>query len=114
MYGRLFEVAPRVTKIFEGRDSTRQRRTVQILRESFEDLSSLVPELEALGARHAEWGVTPNDYAIMGPILIESMASAVDPYWRSEYTTAWAGLFEIVQGIMLRGAEQAQAANGSV
>ncbi len=109
MYGRLFQVAPRVVKIFEGRDSSRQRRTVQILRESFEDLDVLVPELRALGERHAEWGVTPKDYAVMGPILIESMASLVDPYWRSEYTTAWAHLFEVVQGIMLEGAERAGA-----
>lgn len=107
MYTRMFEVAPRIIKIFEGRDATKQIRTVYTLRESFDDLSSLTPELEALGERHATWGVQACDYALMGAMLLESMAASTDPYWRSEYTTAWAELFQIVEGIMLRGAERA-------
>ena len=110
MYSRLFEVAPRVVTIFAGRDPSKQLRTVRILRDSFDDLESLAPELEALGERHASWGVQAHDYAIMGPILLEAMASSVDPYWRSEYTVAWAGLFHTVAGIMLRGAARAQSA----
>lgn len=108
MYNRLFEVAPRTVKIFEGRDATRQRRTVLVMREAFEDLSILTPELEALGARHASWGVKEEDYGVMGPIFLESMAATVDPYWRSEYTTAWATLWQVVQKIMLEGAAKAQ------
>lgn len=109
MYTRLFEVAPRVVSIFAGKDASKQVRTVHILRDSFDDLASLTPELEALGAQHATWGVQPQDYAIMGPILLEAMASTVDPYWRSEYTTAWAALFQTVQEIMLRGAARVQS-----
>lgn len=109
MYSRLFEVAPRVVQIFAGRDPSKQLRTVHILRDSFDDLTSLTPELEALGERHATWGVREQDYAIMGPILLESMAASVDPYWRSEYTTAWAALFQTVEDIMLRGAARAES-----
>jgi hemoglobin-like flavoprotein len=110
MYNRLFEVSPRVVDIFAGKDPSKQLRTVYILRDSFDDLSSLTPELEALGERHASWGVQPRDYAIMGPVLLEAMAASVDPYWRSEYTTAWAALFQTVEDIMLRGAARAQHA----
>lgn len=108
MYSRLFELAPRVKPIFAGRDPSKQLRTVHVLRDSFDDLSALTPELEALGERHATWGVQQHDYAIMGPILLEAMAASVDPYWRSEYTAAWAALFQVVEGIMLRGAARAQ------
>jgi hemoglobin-like flavoprotein len=107
MYTRMFEIAPRMVQIFEGRDPTKQIRTVRMLRDSFDDLSALTPELEALGERHATWGVQENDYALMGAMLLEAMAALNDPYWRSEYTTAWAELFQIVEGIMLRGAERA-------
>jgi hemoglobin-like flavoprotein len=110
MYKRLFEIAPRTVKIFEGRDASRQRRTIEVMRESFDDLSILTPELEALGARHASWGVKEEDYGVMGTILLESMAAAVDPYWRSEYTTAWATLWQVVEQVMLEGAAKAQAA----
>jgi nitric oxide dioxygenase len=109
MYTRLFEVAPRVVKIFAGRDPSKQLRTVHTLRDAFDDLSSLTPELENLGERHASWGVQEQDYAIMGPILLEAMAASVDPYWRSEYTTAWAALFQTVADIMLRGAARSQS-----
>jgi nitric oxide dioxygenase len=109
MYTRLFEVAPRVVKIFAGKDPSKQVRTVRILRESFDDLSELTPQLEALGEQHASWGVQAQDYALMGAILLESMAASVDPYWRSEYTTAWAALFQTVEDIMLRGAARAQS-----
>lgn len=110
MYSRLFELAPRVVPIFAGRDASKQLRTVHVLRDSFDDLSALTPELEALGERHATWGVQQHDYAIMGTILLEAMAASVDPHWRSEYTTAWAALFQTVEDIMLRGAERAQPA----
>jgi hemoglobin-like flavoprotein len=107
MYTRIFEVAPRMIQIFEGRDPTKQIRTVHTLRDAFDDLSALTPELEALGERHATWGVQESDYALMGAMLLEAMAALTDPYWRSEYTAAWAELFQIVEGIMLRGAERA-------
>lgn len=109
MYTRLFELSPRIVEIFKGHDPRKQLRTVMVLRDSFDDLSEITPELEALGARHASWGVEEQDYALMGPVLLESMAMATAPYWRSEYTAAWAELFEVVQVVMLRGAEKAHA-----
>jgi hemoglobin-like flavoprotein len=111
MYNRLFEVSPRAIKIFEGRDASRQRRTVQVLREAFEDLDAMIPEIEALGARHVSWGVEAEDYAVLGPILFESMAASTAPYWRSEYTTAWAMLWQVVEDVMLQGAAKAQVAS---
>jgi nitric oxide dioxygenase len=114
MYERLFQVSPRTAKPFEGVDVQRQRQsvvnTLQILRDSLRDLDGLIPNIEELGARHATWGVGEADYAVMGPVLLEVMAAAADPYWKSEYTTAWAAAWEVLQSVMLQGASKAQPA----
>jgi nitric oxide dioxygenase len=112
MYNRLFEISPRAAGFFQGVDTDRQRQsvvdTLQVLRNSLRHLDEIVPDLEALGARHGDWGVQEQDYAVMGPVLLEVMAAAADPHWKSEYTTAWAAAWEVVQGVMLQGAARAE------
>jgi len=110
-YQRLFEVAPEVRPLFDRVDMARQEEsllnTLVVLRESLRDLQEIVPDLEALGARHAGWGVKPEHYPIVGQVLLEAMAEIGGSQWKPEYTTAWADTYGVVQGVMLQGAGHA-------
>jgi hemoglobin-like flavoprotein len=112
-YDRLFEVAPGVKPLFADVDMERQRQALLnmlvVLRESLRDLDDIVPDLEALGARHAEFGARPEHYPVVGEVLIESMAEIAGPAWKPEYTTAWQEAYGVVQGVMLAGAAAAAA-----
>jgi len=107
-YDRLFEVAPSVRPLFADVDMERQRQALLdmllVLRESLRGLDDIVPDLEALGARHADYGAQAAHYPVVGEVLIASMAEIAGDAWKPEYSAAWQDAYGIVQGAMLAGA----------
>jgi methyl-accepting chemotaxis protein len=107
-YDRLFEVAPAVEPLFANVDMDRQRKALLnmliVLRESLHDLDDVVPDLEALGAKHAGWGAKPEHYPVVGEVLIGEMAALGGDQWKPEYTAAWQEAYQVVHDVMLAGA----------
>jgi hemoglobin-like flavoprotein len=108
-YTDLFAAAPEVKPLFAGTDMRRQRAmllaALGLLRRSLRNLEAILPSLEAMGARHAGYGVLPEHYPIVGEVLIGSMATVAGARWEPAYTEAWAEAFEAVAGAMIAGAE---------
>jgi methyl-accepting chemotaxis protein len=111
-YARLFAAAPAVQPLFAGTDLRRQKAmllsTLVLLRKSLRDLDRIVPALRALGARHVGYGAEPAHYAVVGKVLIASMAEVAGGAWRPEHEAAWADAFGVVAGVMLEGAAAAE------
>jgi hemoglobin-like flavoprotein len=107
-YDRLFEAAPAVKPLFANVDMERQRQALLnmliVLRESLRDLDDIVPDLEDLGARHAEYGAQPGHYPVVGEVLISAMTDVAGDKWKPEYTAAWQEAYGVVQNVMLSGA----------
>lgn len=110
-FSRLFAAAPSVRPLFPE-DMTRQKTmllgALVLLRKSLRDLDPIVPKLRELGARHVAYGARPEHYPVVGATLIASMAAIAGGDWRPEYEQAWAGAFDLVAGVMLEGAAQAE------
>lgn len=110
-YDRLFEAAPAVKPLFANVDMERQRQALLnmlvVLRESLRDLDDIAPDLEDLGARHAEYGAQPAHYPVVGEVLIAAMTEVAGDKWKPEYTAAWQEAYGVVQNVMLSGAESA-------
>lgn len=113
-YRRLFETAPSTKGLFERVDMETQKSSLLAilitLRESLRDLSLIAPDLAELGARHVEYGARPEHYPVVGSVLLETMAEMAGPSWKPEYTSAWAEAYQVVQDVMLKGAEQSDGA----
>ena len=111
-YARLFAAAPAVQPLFAGTDLRRQKGmllgTLVLLRKSLRDLDRIVPALRALGARHVEYGARAAHYAVVGDVLIASMAEVAGEAWRPEYDAAWAAAYGVVAGVMQDGAAAAE------
>jgi hemoglobin-like flavoprotein len=109
-YSRLFATDQRIRHLFDNVDMARQKQsllnTLVVVRESLHDLSDVIPDLQALGARHAGWGVRPADYPIVIQCLLATMKEVGGSDWKPEYTDAWAEALETVQSVMLEGAAQ--------
>ena len=107
-YTRLFAAAPAVKPLFAGTDLRRQKamllRTLVLLRQSLRDLDAILPALRALGARHVGYGAQPEHYAVVGQVLIASMAEVAGDAWRDDHERAWGAAFAVVAGVMLDGA----------
>lgn len=107
-YGRVFARAPELWTLFAGVSMELQKLkfigTLVVLRKSLRDLERVTLELEALGARHVDYGVLPEHYPIIGAALLDAMAAVGGSRWSAAYSAAWTGAYELVQSAMLRGA----------
>jgi hemoglobin-like flavoprotein len=110
-YERLFETAPAVQPLFEKVDMEHQRQALLnmllVLRESLHDLEDVVPDLEALGARHVDYGALADHYPVVGSVLIATMTEIAGDAWKPEYTAAWQEAYGVIQEVMLSGAAAA-------
>jgi len=111
-YARLFELDPRLAALFAETDMRRQGRmlmqTLAIVVKSLDDLSVVVPAVEALGRRHVGYGVQPEDYATVGGALLWTLEQGLGDAFTPEVHAAWAGAYGIVSSVMIAAAEQVQ------
>jgi hemoglobin-like flavoprotein len=112
-YKRLFAAAPAVKPLFAGTDLARQKAmllgALVLVRKSLRNIDALVPKLRALGARHVAYGAQPEHYAVVGRVLVESLAHVAGPAWRPEHEIAWTAAYAVIANTMLSGAREAQA-----
>lgn len=111
-YARLFETAPAVKPLFAGTDLRKQKSmllgALVLLRKSLRDLDRVVPTLRALGARHVAYGAEEAHYAVVGQVLLASMASVAGGAWTPAYEAAWTEAYGVVAATMLAGAAEAE------
>jgi hemoglobin-like flavoprotein len=112
-YSRLFAAAPAVRPLFPD-DMAKQKvmllAALVLVRKSLRNLDAIVPKLRELGARHVAYGAEPEHYSVVGATLIASMEAVAGDQWKSEYAAAWAAAYDVVAGVMLEGAAEAELA----
>jgi hemoglobin-like flavoprotein len=110
-YARLFAAAPAVAELFAGTDMARHQavvlRTLVLVRKALRDLDAIVPALQALGARHVEYGARPEHYPVVAEALVGAMAEVAGSAWQPRYGRAWSAALDVVFGAMLEGAKAA-------
>ena len=98
-YSRLFEIAPEVKPLFKGDISEQGKKLMQTLAvvvNGLDDLSAIVPAVEALGKRHVSYGVTAEHYSLVGSALLWTLAEAFGDAFTDEVEAAWARAYGIV------------------
>jgi hemoglobin-like flavoprotein len=104
-YDRLFELDPSLRPMFAHTDMAAQRRnlmqTLAVVVKGVDRLETLVPAVEALGRRHAGYGVRPDDYATVGRALLDTLAVGLGDAFTAEARGAWSDAYELLAGTML-------------
>ena len=112
-YERLFELDPALRRLFARTDMPAQRRnlvqTLTVVVKSIDNLAALVPAVEALGRRHAGYGVRPKHYATVGQALLDTLALGLGDAFTPDARDAWAEAYGVLADVMVSAAE-AQAA----
>lgn len=110
-YERLFTLDPTLRSLFASTDSIAQGRklmqTLAVVVAGLHRLSELAPAIEALGRRHASYGVTTAHYATVRSALLWTLARALgddfDDPTRAAWTTAYDRLANTMIGAATRG-----------
>lgn len=111
-YDRLFELDPSLRRLFARTDMDAQRKnlmqTLTVVVKGIDRLDALVPAVEALGRRHAGYGVRAGHYATVGQALLDTLAAGLGAAFTPQVQEAWGDAYELLAGVMLAAAAEAQ------
>lgn len=103
-YGHLFEIAPEVKPLFSTDTKEQGRKLMAALNmvvSGLEKLEAILPAVQAMALRHVDYGVTSDQYAIVGEALIWALSRALGPDFTEEVETAWLEAYTILANAMV-------------
>ena len=113
-YERLFALDAGLRPMFAHTDMQAQRKilmqTLTVVVKSIDRLDTLVPAVEALGRRHAGYGVRAGDYATVGRALLDTLNTGLGDGFTHEVEAAWTEAYELLAGVMLAAASTEERA----
>jgi nitric oxide dioxygenase len=108
-YERLFEIAPGLRPMFPTNLAQQKRKLMAMIATAvggLDDLEGLIPQVKALGARHANYGVTNAHYGIVGEVLTWTLARGLGDGFTTDTRIAWTKVFGVLAGTMQAGAAE--------
>ncbi|WP_462322604.1 globin domain-containing protein [Halochromatium sp.] len=106
-YRRLFLDHPELRPLFKGEIDEQADLFVTMINtviSALEYPERVRPLIETLGARHAEYGVRPEDYLKFEQVLLETLYEALGDELDAEAQAAWREVFEALSQTMQAGA----------
>jgi nitric oxide dioxygenase len=111
-YARLTELDPRAAALLRHVDMDRQRmllmQTLGVVVSNIDRLDQIVPEVEALGRRHAGYGVGAEQYATVGSALLWTLERGLGNEFTEQTAHAWADAYRRVSSVMVEAARLAE------
>lgn len=108
-YGRLFEIAPQVRAMFPDDLSEQKKKLMAMLGTAVAGLSrleTLMPAVQALGRRHAGYGVKARHYASVGSALLWTLEKGLGEAFTPEVKDAWATTYIVLSTTMMNAANE--------
>jgi hemoglobin-like flavoprotein len=102
-YARLFELDPSLRPMFKIDIEEQGRKLMQVLAvavRGLDDLPTLVPVVQALGARHAGYGVKDEHYGTVASALLYTLDKGLGDKITSEVKDAWVEVYTILANTM--------------
>ena len=111
-YGRLFELDPTLKALFKGDMREQGRKLMQMIGlavSRLDALDELVPAVQALGRRHAGYGVKDVDYDTVGAALLWTLQQGLGPAFTPEVKSAWTTVYGLLASTMKAAAQSVAA-----
>lgn len=102
-YIRLFELDPTLRALFKGRldfQGVKLITTLNVVIDSLDDFSEVVPILQAMGKRHIIYGVEAAYYEMAGVALIETLRVSQGESFNAEMEEAWKITYHLIANAM--------------
>lgn len=109
-YERLFEMDPAVRRLFRKTDLAAQRKnlmqTLTVVVKGIDRLDALVPAVQALGRRHAGYGVRREHYDTVGAALLWTLEQGLGDAFTDDARAAWAEAYGTLAAVMIAAAQE--------
>jgi hemoglobin-like flavoprotein len=108
-YAKLFDLNPNLRWLFKNDMKEQGQKLMQVISyavESLERIDKLIPQVRALGARHAGYGVEDRDYETVGTALLWTFEKALSRDFTPQMKEAWATLYNLLAQTMKDGSRR--------
>jgi nitric oxide dioxygenase len=112
-YGRLFEIAPELRRMFPQDLSEQKKKLMAMLGSVVAGLNridTLMPAVRALGQRHAGYGVYEEHFAPVGAALLWTLETGLGDAFTAEVKEAWATAYRVLATVMIEAANEVRLA----
>jgi hemoglobin-like flavoprotein len=102
-YEKLFSLDPALRPMFKGEMAEQGRKLMTMITfvvRGLTRLDAIVPGVQALGRRHAGYGVQDRHYATVGTALLSTLALGLGEAFTAEVREAWATAYGILANTM--------------
>ena len=111
-YGRLFELNPDYQSLFKGEMKNQGKMLMSMLNTavtSLDKLDAIVPAVQALGKRHVDYGVKPEDYDTVGAALLWTLDKGLGDAFTDEVKEAWTETYTTLATVMIEASKEVAA-----
>ena len=111
-YGRLFEIYPEVKPLFKGDMQQQGRKLMAMINtavNALDNLEPVIPAIKDMGARHAGYGVSDEDYDKVADALLWTLDKGLGDEFTPEVKDAWVTVCTILADTMKAGVAEKAA-----
>ena len=111
-YAKLFELNPAYRDLFPDDIVPQGRKLMTMINtavSSLNNLEAVVPAIEAMGKRHVGYGVTAEDYDVVGEALLWTLGAGLGEAFTDEVKQAWTETYVILSTTMKKAAAASAA-----
>lgn len=109
-YSQLFELDPTIKRLFRSADMEKQRKvlmqTLSVVVKSLDKLDTIMPAIQALGRRHAGYGVRAEHYETVGAALLWTLEQGLGEAFDEETRDAWTAAYGTLASVMIAAGEE--------
>lgn len=112
-YDRLFTLDPKLRSLFKGDVAAQSQKLMAMLAtavDGLDRLETIVPAVQALGARHRAYGVSEADYDTVGQALLWTLEQGLGSAFTEAARGAWTAAYGLLAATMKEAARTASAA----
>ena len=111
-YGRLFELDPSLRPLFRGDIKEQGAKLMMMIAtavKGLDRLEAIVPAVQALGRRHAGYGVTERHYDTVAAALLWTLEKGLGAAFTDDVRAAWTACYGLLAGVMKQAAREVPA-----
>jgi len=110
-YERLFALDPSLRPLFRGEIPAQAMNLMSSLAmvvRSLDDLEPVVGQIQALGRRHARYGVQPRMFDTVGEAFLSTLETGLGDDFTSDARAAWTAAYTVLAGAMIAAMAKAE------
>jgi nitric oxide dioxygenase len=105
LYDKLFELVPESKELFKNTSLDRQSQmliaAIGKIVKSIDNWEAVKPDLEAIAARHVNYGLAPEHFVFFGQALIHMLQTSLKENWTKDLENAWKAVYQNVSEVMI-------------